>query len=288
MEKGHIVSSEKDRYRVYIERLGEFLDVSARGVFREKDISPTVGDYVDVEGDVIVGVHERKNLLLRPPVANVDQVLVVQTLRRPDINALVLDKVLISIEKRGLPLILCFNKMDVAEASDLREWVDRYEKADYRVFTLNSLSGENVSLLKEHLIGKITAVAGPSGAGKSTLIRRLSGDQSVRVGKLSKKTDRGRQTTRNSTLFPIGEDSYIFDTPGFSSLDLRDFTYGQQLGECFPEIRKLRKDCRFRNCTHRREPKCAVREGIEEGTMDALRYENYCTLFEAVERNRPY
>lgn len=298
LQLGHIISSEKDRYLVCLDTEGADLSTAktvscqGRGVFRDKSITPTVGDRVEIriEGDegVIVRVLERRNLLFRPPVANIDLVLVVQTIVEPEINPLSLDKLLAVIEKRRLPIIICFNKIDRVGGLILNEWLDRYQSAGYPVFHINALTGEGIDRLMDELRGKITAIAGPSGAGKSTLIRRLSGDSGVEVGELSQKTARGKQTTRRIRLFDIGQASYIFDTPGFSSLDLRDFNAGTDLVSCFPDIQKYARDCRFRNCSHRKEPGCRVRESVERGEIDPLRYKNYLTLFEEVEANRPY
>lgn len=298
MYVGYIVSSEKDLYQVRIQAdeegpIEHFTVTSqGRGVFREKKITPTVGDKVKVdiqeETSTIVEIFPRKNLLFRPPVANIDQVLVVQTINEPNINPLAFDKLLVVVEKRELPILLAFNKIDRVSNEDLDEWRRRYEKAFYPVFSVNALTGEGMGDLETALAKKITAIAGPSGAGKSTLIRRLSGDDSVNVGALSAKTSRGRQTTRKIQLYEINEDSYIFDTPGFSSLDLRDFEASIEIGDCFPEIRKFQDECKFRNCTHRSEPACAIREKVDQCDIDPLRYQNYLSLFEEIEANRPY
>lgn len=296
MPKGHIISSEKDRYllAVTIDGREESRYAKGRGVFREKDVRPMVGDYVEweqAEGAAeatITRVLPRKNALLRPPVANVDQVLVVQTLVEPEVNALQLDRLLAVLEARYFPIVLCFNKIDRVEETKLDEWVRRYTLAEYPLFTVNALTGERVAPLWEALRGKVTAIAGPSGAGKSTLIRRLSGEESIVVGNLSQKTARGKQTTRTSRLFALDSRTFIFDTPGFSSLDLRDFQSTGDLAQAFPEIRRHQKSCRFRDCTHRKEPGCAVKKAVAAGEMDAVRYQSYLTLYAMVEAENSY
>lgn len=294
MATGHIVAADREVYRVRPTELTNTKELlcRARGVFRDKSITPVVGDLVEVEeqGDKgwITKVYPRKNLLFRPPVANIDQVLVVQTLREPDINALSFDKLLAVLGRRGLDVILCFNKIDRAPEDQLREWVSKYRAIGYPTFSLNALTGHGLDELLEELRGKITAIAGPSGAGKSTLIRRITGDERAVSGKISEKTARGKQTTRRVEMFGIDSESFIFDTPGFSSLDLRDFESGLQLGETFPEIERLAGECRFRNCTHRKEPDCAVRRAAESGEIDPQRYKNYLQLFEEVESKRRY
>lgn len=297
MPLGHIISSEKDRYEIAVEiEAGErsFIYAKGRGVFREQGIRPMIGDFVEWQKDpqdeeaTMIRILPRKNQLLRPPVANVDQVLVVQTIQEPAINALQLDKLLAVLEVRGLHVLLCFNKIDRVDGEMLKRWQRRYEKAGYPVFSINAVTGENVAPLLAALDGKLTAIAGPSGAGKSTLIRRLSGEASIVVGDLSQKTARGRQTTRTSRLFPIGPSAYIFDTPGFSSLDLRDFETPEKLSSAFREIRRVQGDCRFRNCTHRKEPGCRVKEDVEAGRMDWERYQSYLTLYEEIEKKKAY
>ncbi|MDD7593656.1 MAG: ribosome small subunit-dependent GTPase A [Peptoniphilaceae bacterium] len=296
MPIGHIISSEKDRYAIATAGAeGETIRYAkGRGVFREKDVRPMVGDYVEwvqeenaLEG-TITRVLPRKNALVRPPVANVDQVLVVQTLVEPEVNALQLDRLLAVLEIRAFPIVLCFNKIDRVDEGSLKAWVKRYALAGYPIFAINAVTGENVGPLGDALRGKVTAIAGPSGAGKSTLIRRLSGETSIAIGDLSKKTSRGRQTTRTSRLFTIGPASYIFDTPGFSSLDLRDFSTPDSLALAFPEIRRLVGQCRFRDCTHRKEPDCAVKRAVEAGEMDAVRYASYRTLYQMIEEAHTY
>lgn len=296
MIKGHIISSQKDRYLVSIDgaekKEDSLLLCQGRGVFREKSIIPIVGDFVEVEVNgqegTIVTVLPRKNLLFRPPVANIDQVLIVQTIAFPDMISLSFDKLLAVMEKRELSILICFNKTDRVSSSKLQEWIFCYEAIGYPVFAVNSLTGEGFFSLEQSLLHKTTAVAGPSGAGKSTMIQRLTGDCRVQAGDLSVKTNRGKQTTRHTMLYEIAQGSYIFDTPGFSTLDLRDFAFPKELEVCFPEIRREADKCRFRNCTHRREPDCEIRSLVQEGKIALSRYENYLTMYAEVERNQSY
>lgn len=292
IKKGHIISAQKDRYQVVLEENGRMLYCTGKGAFRDKHLSPMVGDFVDVEigqeDGVIVKLYPRKNQLLRPPVANVDQVLLVQTIVEPDMNVLSLDRILIVMEKRKLPILLCFNKMDRVESDRLDMWKRLYESLGYKIFAVNSLTGQGLDSLRKEMQGKITAIAGPSGAGKSTLIRYLSKNDQVVIGDLSKKISRGKQTTRTVTLFTLDKDSYIFDTPGFSSLDLRDIDDIQDLQEAFPEIRKYKHLCKFRDCSHRKEPDCQVRKALEEGLIAKSRYNSYLTFFNEIQERKKY
>lgn len=289
--QGHIIAAEKDLYRVHFEQEepSELL-CSARGVFRNREESPVVGDRVVCRATtpgqgIIERILPRKNVLFRPPVANIDSILVVQTVHEPRLNPYNLDKLLLVMEKTALPIYLCFNKIDRVNAKELHAWTQLYEQIGYPVFSVNALIGEGIAALYTALVGRITAIAGPSGAGKSTLIRYLSGDGRAESGTLSEKTQRGRQTTRRIHLFEIGENSYIFDTPGFSSLDLRDFSSGLDVAAHFREFQPL-PACRFRDCTHRKEPGCRVREALENNEIAPSRYENYKLLYEEAEHNR--
>lgn len=307
---GRIISSEKDRYKVALlkdpedKEAGEdgagegqsFLYCKGRGVFRNKGRAqtPVVGDLVDLvkredtEEGTILSIHERKSLLHRPPVANVDQVLIVQSLTEPDISALALDKILTMVESKRLPLLICFSKKDRVSSVFLEDWLCRYEKAGYPLFPVNSIQKDGLSPLRQALEGKITAIAGPSGAGKSTLIAALTGHEGIEIGQVSSKTLRGKQTTRRVDLYQLNSFSYIYDTPGFSSLILKDFAHPLEVAECFPEIRERKWACRFRNCTHRKEPDCAVKKAVEAGEIDSLRYQSYLSIYKEIEEQKVY
>lgn len=293
--RGHIIASEKDLYFVSCLKNGQelCLPCKGKGVFRARAQRPVVGDFVDVSlrADSSVGtilcLHERKNLLNRPPVANVDQVLLVQTLVEPALSALALDKMLASIEQKHLPLILCFNKLDRSPEGALTEWMALYRRIGYPCFQTDALQGTGVEELCHRLTGKITAVAGPSGAGKSSLIRKMTG-AAIEVGRLASKTGRGRQTTRQIRLYDLGQASYIFDTPGFSSLELESEESLQMVGAWFPEIRTRADQCRFRNCLHRNEPACRIKEALAAGEIAPTRYASYLRLLEEMEQRRSY
>lgn len=293
--KGHIVESEKDLYLVNCRVDGEEILVpcKGRGVFRDKNLRPVVGDLVEVfiredspEG-TIHKIYPRKNLLLRPPVANVDQVLLVQTIEEPSLNPLALDKILVSIERRNLPVLLCFNKMDRAAEGDLDKWTQLYRSIGYSVLQTNALTGEGLDPLVHALQGKISALAGPSGAGKSSLVAKMTG-LDVQVGELSEKILRGRQTTRKIRLFQIGQEGYLFDTPGFSTLSLEEVEDINRVQDFFPEFTLLKEACKFRNCLHRKEPACAVKEALERGEVHPSRYRSYLKILEEVEGFRSY
>lgn len=308
--QGRIIASEKDLYEVALlnekgvktseesKELKEhpFIYCKGRGAFRAKAKSqtPIVGDLVDFskrddsEEGTILSIHPRKSLLHRPPVANVDQVLVTQSLTEPDISSLGLDKILVMVESKRLPLLISFTKKDKVSADFLKDWLRRYEKAHYPVFAVDSISGEGVSAVRKALEGKITAIAGPSGAGKSTLIAAMTGKKDIKIGQISNKNQRGKQTTRKVELYQIDPSSYIYDTPGFSSLVLKNFESPLDLADCFPEFRERKGDCRFRNCSHRKEPDCQIKKDLEKGEIDPLRYESYLAIYNEIEKERAY
>ncbi len=308
---GHILSSEKDLYFVAVDpsvtevddfkvkslfhedSQSLFVNCRGRGVFRDKSIKPIVGDRVLIklneerDEGTIFEVLDRKNSMERPRVANVDQFLLVQSLVEPDITQLGLDKILVSIELRGLPLIICFNKLDKTDEKKAVAWLNLYKNIGYRVLLTSTINDMGMDELRDMLKGKISAIAGPSGAGKSSIISRLTG-QNLKVGDLSRKTMRGRQTTRNTRLYTLDSESFIFDTPGFSSLSIGDLESGVQLAKYFPEIGRLGKDCKFRNCSHRKEPDCKVKEGLEKGLIDKGRYNSYLSILKEIEDRRPF
>ena len=301
MKIGRIVSAEKDLY--FIAEMGEdgraslrrLIPAKGRGALRnDKHIAPMVGDVVSFEyGPArsearILSVHPRKNVLLRPPVSNVDQALVVQTIVEPMISSVSFDRSLAVLERRGLPILLCFNKQDLVDSSLSEKWVKRYADAGYPVYAVSAHTGENLEQLRRALQDKVTAISGPSGAGKSSLIRKMTGKSSIEIGNLSRRGLRGKQTTRRIQLFELDASTFLFDTPGFSTIDLRDFSDPIELVQCFPEIRSLSIDCRFRNCTHRHEPGCVVRKALAQERLDPVRYQSYCVLFEEIEKQKRF
>ena len=234
----------------------------ARGIFRKKKIRPNVGDYVeieilseqDMEGSITV-IHERRNSLIRPMVANVDQALLVFAFHEPEPNYYLLNTFLVMMEQQGVPVILCFNKTDLSSPEE-RDYVrESFRGSGVQLHTICAHSDDTESIGKL-LLGKTTVLAGPSGVGKSSLLNRISGTFSMETGDVSEKIKRGKHTTRHSELIYIGDDSYLVDTPGFSSLDLADMEK-EDLKQYFPEFSYC-EPCRFLDCLHINEPDCAV------------------------------
>ena len=275
----------------YVQTKCGVYECKAKGSFRNKKVKPFVGDNVEItvldeankKGNM-EEILERKNCLIRPAVANVDQTLVIFAAAKPDPNLNLLDRFLIMMEQKGVPVILVFNKTDVAEEEKLALLAKIYEDCGYQVLRVSALQEEGISEIKEILKGKTSTVAGPSGVGKSSIINLLQSDIHMETGNISEKIERGKHTTRHSELITIAEDTYIFDTPGFSSLYVTDMEK-EELKSYFPEFAPYEDECKFLGCVHVNEPVCGVKEALKEGKISQSRYENYKLLYEELKEN---
>ena len=265
MEKGKIVKGIAGFYYVYVAGSGIY-ECKAKGLFRKQKMKPLVGDDVGIDvisreertGNV-VEILPRKNALIRPAVANVDQALVIFAVASPKPNLNLLDRFLIMMEQQQVPTVICFNKTDLVSEERIRELRSAYETSGYRVFFFCAEQQEGIDRIRQQLSGRTSTVAGPSGVGKSTLINLLAPEAVMETGEISEKIQRGKHTTRHSQLIVLDQESFIFDTPGFSSLSVDYYNPGLQgiagaeilpvdertLGQFFPEIAKLEGDCRY-------------------------------------------
>lgn len=282
--EGKIIRGVGGFYYVYAK--GTVYECRAKGIFRKDGVRPLPGDLVEIavldetekKGN-LERILPRKNELIRPAVANVDQAMVIFAFDSPKPNFNLLDRFLVSMEQKGIPPVILFNKLDLAREGQREEIVGRYAPAGYRLLFVSAAQEKGMEEVRAALYGKTTTVAGPSGVGKSSLINRLQSEQLLQTGEVSEKIERGRHTTRHTQLLFVEEDTYILDTPGFSSIEL----YGIQkegLGDFFPEIASRADGCRFAGCSHLTEPDCAVRKALEEGKISADRYENYRLFYE--------
>lgn len=269
-------------------------ECKAKGVFRKDHRKPLVGD--DVYMDVIdeqkhIGnireLLERKNELIRPAVANIDQALVIFAAAAPEPNLGLLDRFLIQMEYAGIDTIICFNKTDLVENAEEARLRKIYESAGYQVLTISAANKEGLAQIEEVLKGKVTTVAGPSGVGKSTLVNCLQSETIMETGDISAKIERGKHTTRHSQLMEIDKDTYIFDTPGFSSLSVSELL-PEELKACFPEFSRYEDTCRFLGCAHIHEPDCGVKEALAAGEISKERYEDYVNLYTECKDKRRY
>ncbi|EHO17970.1 ribosome small subunit-dependent GTPase A [Stomatobaculum longum] len=271
---------------------GEVLTCKARGLFRKRGEKPLVGDLAEVEAAQtseseanIVTLLPRKNRLIRPAVSNVDQALVVMAVRTPDPQFYLLDQYLVTMELQEIPAAILFTKEDL-DRGELADYRSRYETAGYPVFSVSAENGSGLEALRAYLAGKTTVLAGPSGVGKSTLTNLLCPAANMETGELSRKNLRGKQTTRHTELFCLGENSYLLDTPGFTAVEVWGDT--EAFKQAFPEIRALEGQCRFTGCNHGAEPDCAVKAAVARGEIAASRYESYRKMAEESAERRKY
>ena len=291
--KGRIIKGIAGFYYV---RCGDGLiyECKAKGVFRKDHRKPLVGDEVSMDiidekerlGN-IVELLERKNELIRPAVANVDQALVIFAAAAPEPNLGLLNRFLIQMERAEVPTVICFNKEDLVTEEKKKELAWIYESAGYKVIFTSTLNKEGVIAVEKVLKGKVTTVAGPSGVGKSTLVNCLQEETVMETGAISEKIERGKHTTRHSQLIAIGDDTYIFDTPGFSSLSVSDLLPAE-LTKSFPEFEAYEEKCRFLGCEDIHEPDCGVKNALDEGKISKERYEDYVNLYAECKNKRRY
>lgn len=291
--KGKIIKGIAGFYYVHVVHSGIY-ECKAKGVFRNKKIKPLVGDNViidviDPEKRIgnIIEILQRTNELIRPAVANIDQSLVVFAVMRPDPNINLLDRFLVMMEKQDIPVIICFNKTDLVSETEILKFRDTYVNAGYHVVFTSTIIGNGIDDIKRLIAGKTTALAGPSGVGKSSMLNILSPDANSETGILSEKIGRGKNTTRHTEIFNLEDDTYLMDTPGFTSLYTNDFEK-EELKDYFPEFHEYEGTCRFNGCMHENEPDCEVKRALEEGKISESRYHNYLLLLNELKNRKKY
>lgn len=283
--QGKIIKGIAGFYYVHVAGKGIY-ECKAKGIFRKENIKPLVGDDVEIEitdakdfeGN-IMEILPRKNSLIRPAVANIDQALLIFAMTKPEPNYNLLDRFLIMMKQQGLECILCFNKKDISNREDRQHIEKIYENSDCRIMFVSAVKKEGIDSLVDVLRGKTTAVAGPSGVGKSSIVNCLQKGKQMETGAISKKIERGKHTTRHSELITISDSTYIMDTPGFSSLSLFDMEK-EELKEYYPEFAPYEKKCKFMTCAHIHEPVCGIRDALGEGHISRIRYNNYVAFYE--------
>lgn len=291
--QGKIVKGISGFYYVHVVESGIY-ECKAKGIFRQQKMKPLVGD--DVEIDIIseekktgnvAAILPRKNALIRPAVANVDQALLIFAAASPNPNFNLLDRFLVMMGRQDVPVILCFNKCDLITEEQQQEIASVYEASGCKILFVSAKKELGLKELQEILEGKTTTVAGPSGVGKSSLINLLAPEACMETGEISKKIERGRHTTRHAELIQLKGDGYIMDTPGFSSLYLPEMEK-EELQDCYPEFAAFEPYCRFQGCSHISEPDCGVKEALSEGKIHPVRYENYCQLYGELKDRKKY
>ena len=291
--QGKIIKGIAGFYYVHVVHSGIY-ECKAKGIFRNKNVKPLVGDHVDIEvldeknklGN-ITEIRKRTNELIRPAVAYISQALVVFAIAKPMPNLNLLDRFLVMMEKNAIETVICFNKVDLVNEEEMIKMRDIYVNAGYQVLLTSANNGIGVEEVRRILEGKTTAFAGPSGVGKSSLLNALMPEANSRTGEISEKIQRGKHTTRHTEIFHLREETYIMDTPGFSSLYVNDFEK-EDLQHYFREFEKYYGHCRFNVCAHENEPDCAVKMAVDSGKISRQRYENYLLLYSEIKEKKKY
>ena len=279
--EGRIVRSLSGFYDVQTAK--GLVTCRARGILRKVGNSPLTGDLVEITVERGKGMVEkilpRKNKFIRPAVANIDTLVVFAANVNPVTEPYLIDRVAAIAGDQNVQVVLCVNKCDLDPAEDL---VRIYEHAGFTVICTSAETGEGVDLLRQTIAGKLAAFTGNSGVGKSSILNRLAPELNLATGEVSEKLGRGRHTTRHVELFRLGDDTYVADTPGFSSFDTdqMDIILKENLQYAFPDFGPYMGKCRFDDCSHRKEPDCAVREAYESGEIEKTRYDSYLKLYE--------
>lgn len=286
--KGKIIKALSGFY--YVASEDEIFQTRARGNFRNRKITPLVGDEVIFESSnqtdgYLLEILPRKNELVRPPVANVDQGVVVTSLVEPNFSYNLLDRFLVTLEYEGIEPIIFLTKADlVKDLAAMKAIEETYQAIGYHVIT-SKAEGEDLLELQRYFPERITVFMGQSGAGKSTLLNRIVPELALETGVISESLGRGKHTTRHVELLPIC-DGLVADTPGFSSIDFLEIE-AVELPKLFPDFLAVAANCRFRECMHLNEPDCAVKQGVAANDIAETRYKNYVQFLEEIENRRP-
>src|SRR5690625_526832 len=292
MEKGRIFKALSGYYYVRTEN-NRVYECKGRGVFRQKNITPLVGDFVVFTSDkceegYITEIKQRKNQLKRPPIANVDQAIIVTSVSMPQFNQMLLDRFLVSIEAKEIKPIIFITKMDLLSPKNREKIYDIkqvYEQIGYDVELISTKTKEDLSRLKKYFSHKVSVVAGQSGVGKSSLLNALNASLLMATDDVSLSLGRGKHTTRHVELVEV-YDGLVADTPGFSSLEFTGIGE-EELEDLFPEIRRIKNQCRFRSCRHDQEPQCAVKNAVTNGHIHKQRFTHYLNFLEEIKSRKP-
>lgn len=291
MATGQIRKALSGFYYVYDD--GQVIQTRGRGVFRKRGITPLVGDFVtyEVEGNndgTIMEIEERKNELVRPPISNVDQAILVFSVKEPNFNTILLDRFLVVLESFHVQPVILLTKMDLLEEDEvaaIQSYQKQYEAIGYDVMTTFKDDSSLLNKITPLLANRTTVLAGQSGVGKSTLLNTLMPELDLKTGIISEHLGRGKHTTRHVELIEVAG-GLVADTPGFSSFDF-DTIEKEELTGCFPEIQRTSEACKFRGCLHVKEPKCAVKDAVESGEIEASRYEHYLQFLQEIIDRKP-
>lgn len=267
----------------YVQTETDLLECKARGRFRKEGISPLVGDWVEVSEEqgkgMVEEIQPRRNCFVRPAVANLDMLVLLASEAIPVTEPFLIDRITAIAGDQNVPVVICINKSDLESGKGLS---DIYRKAGYEVVVTSAVTGEGIKHLRELITGKVVAFSGNSGVGKSSVLNCLDDRLHIQTGEVSEKLGRGRHTTRHIELFSLGDDTYVADTPGFSSFDTEqmEIILKENLQYAFPDFAPYLGQCQFHDCAHRKEPGCRVTQAVEEGLIAQTRYDSYVRLYE--------
>jgi ribosome biogenesis GTPase / thiamine phosphate phosphatase len=291
MAEGKIIKALSGFY--YVLSDNGITQCRGRGVFRKNKVTPLVGDYVEFQADndtegYLLKVFERKNELVRPPIANVDQAILIFSASEPNFSPGLLDRFLVLVESENIEPVICITKIDLLtekEQSAIENYVRDYKSFGYEVILTSSKTEQGLKELAPFLKDKISVFAGQSGVGKSSLLNALRPELELKTADISAHLGRGKHTTRHVELIEI-DGGLVADTPGFSSLEFSELD-AENLPSCFPEMVEVSDSCKFRGCLHINEPKCAVKTGVESGTIPSYRYDHYLTFHKEIKERKP-
>lgn len=290
--RGKIIKGIAGFYYVHVEACGIY-ECKAKGIFRNRKIKPLVGDNVEIEildQDKFLGNIEnilpRKNELIRPASANIDQAMVIFAITNPEPNYNLLDRFLVMMDYQDVPTVICFNKIDLSTQSQMDHLRKVYRDCGSELLFISTYDQTGIEEVRNIMAHKTTVLAGPSGVGKSSLTNLILPDAAMETGGVS-RIGRGRHTTRHSEIFHIADDSYLMDTPGFTSMNLPEIEK-EQLRFYFPEFTKYEGECRFNGCVHVNEPDCTVKQAVEEERIDKQRYDSYVQIYEELKSQKKY
>lgn len=291
MPEGRIIKALSGFY--YVQTTEGVFQCKGRGVFRKKNITPLVGDFVSFDHreeneGYVTEIKDRTNELIRPPIANITQAIIVSSATMPDFSTTLLDRFLVLIEAKGITPIIFITKTDLLsdeQIKDLQKYQKDYEKIGYTVEMFSAKDPKEIDRIKDYLKDQVTVIAGQSGVGKSSLINALSPESLLKTADISKSLGRGKHTTRHVELIEINQ-GLVADTPGFSALDFSEIE-AEELSSCFPEMKERINDCKFRGCLHSKEPKCAVKTAVENGEIPIYRYDHYISFLEEIQSRKP-
>ncbi|SHF50430.1 ribosome small subunit-dependent GTPase A [Ornithinibacillus halophilus] len=291
MAEGRIIKALSGFY--YVQSDNTTYQCKGRGVFRKNKITPLVGDFVTFDLDendegYIKDIKPRTSELVRPPIANIDQAIIVSSAKKPNFSTTLLDRFLVLIEAKDIDPIIVITKIDLLadeEVDKLKQYQKDYEEIGYTVKLVSNKRGPELELIKPLFKDKVSVIAGQSGVGKSSLLNALNPSLLLETGAISKSLGRGKHTTRHVELIEVNE-GLVADTPGFSALEFDEIEL-EHLPLCFPEMRARINDCKFRGCMHIKEPKCAVKAAVESGDITSYRYEHYVNFVEEIQSRKP-